>query len=211
MSQPDETGETTPARQPGRRSPSRRALLAGAGLAVVLAGAGLVSWRRLAPGSLPDPTDPGVSLSAVEAAVSRRFPVPEITAADLAARLPAGGVVLFDVRERDEFETSHLPGAIHLPPDTDPAAFAVHAAGLNGRVAVFYCSVGVRSGLMTQRVAALARQAGAAEVFNLRGGVFRWRAEGRALAAPGGGVTGEVHPFDDGWGALLGRSLPRSG
>ena len=64
---------------------------------------------------------------------------------------------------------------------------------------------------MTQRVAALARQAGASEVFNLRGGLFRWRAEGRSLTEPGGGATVELHPFDDRWGALLARSLPPAG
>jgi hypothetical protein len=40
-------------------------------------------------------------------------------------------------------------------------------------------------------------------IFNLRGGIFRWHAEGRPLAF-GPGASG-VHPFSRDWGQLLKR------
>ena len=50
-----------------------------------------------------------------------------------------------------------------------------------------------------------AAQAGAASLRNLRGGIFRWHAEGRALDLAQGAQG--VHHFDAAWGQLLRRTL----
>jgi len=154
-------------------------------------------WRR----GLPDPADAATTLADVERAVTRLIPVPEITPAELAPRL--GGMVLFDVREPEEFALSHLPGAHLLSPGLSAAEFrAAHGARVAGREVVFYCAVGWRSGKMLERVQASIASAGPAALYNLRGGLFRWRAEGLPLA---GGT--EVHHYDAAWGRLLRRTL----
>lgn len=156
-------------------------------------------WRR----GLPDPADAATTLDAVEHAVTRLIPVPEITPRELAPRLAE--MILFDVREAEEFALSRLPGARRLPPDMPAAAFrAAHGAEVAGARVVFYCAVGWRSGRMLERVQATIASAGPAALYNLRGGLFRWRAEGLPLD----GAT-EVHHYDAAWGQLLRRTLGR--
>jgi rhodanese-related sulfurtransferase len=137
--------------------------------------------------------------------VARLLPVPEITAAQLAQLLAAGErVLLFDVREAEEYAQSHIPGALRVPPAASGASvLAEHGARMAGATVVLYCAVGWRSGLMVQGIREAAAQAPAAAVFNLRGGIFRWHAEAGRLEF-GPGATG-VHPFDTAWGRLLRR------
>jgi len=156
-------------------------------------------WRR----GMPDPTDDRTTLDAVEQAVTRLIPVPEITPRALAPRL--GQMRLFDVREAEEFAQSRLPAAIRLPPDMPAAAFrAAHGASVAGAEVVFYCAVGWRSGKLLERVQATIASAGPAALYNLRGGLFRWRADGLPLEG-----DAEVHQYDAAWGRLLARTLGR--
>ncbi len=74
---------------------------------------------------------------------------------------------------------------------------------MEGATVVLYCAVGWRSGLMVQGIRQAAVAAPAASLLNLRGGIFRWHAEGQSLEL-GPGATG-VHPFDVAWGRLLAR------
>jgi rhodanese-related sulfurtransferase len=181
--------------------------LAGAGLAGLLAAA---LWRApasLAPWTL-DPTKPTVTLEAVEREVIRRYPIPDITTDTLARKLAAGEVLLFDVRTVAEYEAGHLPGAIRVDPaETAEGFLRAHGQNLGARPAVFYCAVGVRSSEMMLRLVGRIAPEVAGGVYNLRGGTFRWAAEGRALVA--GSEPGQPHPFDAEWGQLLARTLPR--
>jgi rhodanese-related sulfurtransferase len=159
----------------------------------------------------PDPANPNVTLHDVEVSVARRLPLPELTEAELTARLALGNVVLFDVREADEFSQSHLVGARRIDPNLSAEAFRERfGAELKGRSVVFYCAVGVRSGNMLARLQPVLAASDAAEAFNLRGGIFRWRAAGRPLMAasmsqPSGTAT--VHHYDASWALLLERTL----
>lgn len=187
---------------PSLRPARRLVLLAGAATLTATGGAALAwPWRR----GLPDPADSRTTMQDVEAAVSRLLPVPEITAAELARRVGAGErILLLDVREPAEYAQSRIPGALRVPPDAAAAAvLAEHGARMAGATVVLYCAVGWRSGLMLQGIRQAAAQAPAAALFNLRGGIFRWHAEGRPLEF-GPGATG-VHPFDASWGRLLAR------
>jgi rhodanese-related sulfurtransferase len=172
--------------------------------ATILGGAGMAMawpWRR----GLPDPTDPRTTLQAVEDAITRLLPEPEITTAALAARLAAGErIILFDTREPDEYAQSHLPGALRVAPDASASAIlAQYRALMADATVVVYCSVGWRSGLVVQAIRRAAHEAPAKAIFNLRGGIFRWHAEGRPLEF-GPGASG-VHPFSRDWGQLLKR------
>jgi rhodanese-related sulfurtransferase len=155
---------------------------------------------------LPHPADPRTTLAAVEDAILRRLGGPEILPALLAERLagpPAGRPVVFDVRTAAEFAESRIAGAIRLDPGLSARAFAVrHGTLAQAADVVLYCAVGWRSGRMMRR---LRGRIGAASVSNLRGGLFRWHAEGWPLE--GAAPAPAPHPFDADWGALLRRTL----
>jgi len=179
--------------------------LAGAVLATVVV---LLLGRappHLKPWTL-DPANPAVSLADVEQEVIRRFATRDITPASLAQKLDAGEVVLFDVRTEEEFAAGHLPGAIRVDPQTRAEDFlARFGDGLPGKLVVFYCAVGVRSSQLLVRLTDEVAPRASGGVYNLRGGTFRWSAEGRSLVA--GAQPGQPHPFDENWGKLLARTL----
>ncbi len=137
-----------------------------------------------------DPTAPGATLAACEDAVARAFPgVPEISA----DAMPADALV-YDVREKAEYDISHIPGAIYVKPGDVPDP----GGAPDGRLIVCACSVGLRSA----KLAAALQARGWTGAVNLRGGLFRWAKEGRAMANADG-PTSAVHPFDKRWGRLL--------
>jgi len=199
---PAEEAQTGPRRVRGMRR------FVVAGLALVVAGAGIAAVALSPRAPELDPRDPGKTLERVEAIVQVKYPVAEVTAGALAARIAAGRVVLFDVRTRDEFERGHIPGAVRIEPGTDAEAVLLEHGDLLsvGAVAVFYCAVGVRSGRMVHR---LARSGAPHEMYNLRGGIFRWFADGRAVVIDGAPAD-TIHPFDEDWRLLLDRTIRRS-
>jgi rhodanese-related sulfurtransferase len=156
--------------------------------------------------------DAQADLAAVEAKVAAEFPTLNHMSPDALAAMVSDGkpVIIFDVREEAEFAVSHLNGAQRIAPNADPAAFAASVAeAAKGKAVIFYCSVGMRSSRLASKAASLLLSQGAASVNNLRGGIFRWSNEGRALekgAAASGkasnsGVT--VHPYNASWGRLI--------
>lgn len=180
----------------------RRYVIAGAGVLALALAVGF-GWGAVGL----DPTNPSVTLSDIEAKVDHRFGVPELTDAALVSTLEKPGTALFDVREADEYEQSHLQGATRIDPGMSADEFmATYGRELKGRTVVFYCAVGVRSGMMLARVRDKLPTTGAVAAYNLRGGIFRWHASGRPLVAQSGPAA-TVHSFDPAWGQLLDRTL----
>ncbi len=145
------------------------------------------------------------SLAGVQEKVSRAHPVEEMEGEALSDSLDGKTsrkrIVLFDVRQTEEFETSHLEGAIAVDPDVEVGAFlAQHGSLLKDRTAVFYCSVGYRSSILVEK---LVEETGdSTRLVNLRGGIFRWYNEGRAVR-DSAGARNSVHPYNEHWGRLL--------
>ncbi|MDK2972037.1 MAG: hypothetical protein PWP23_1792 [Candidatus Sumerlaeota bacterium] len=114
------------------------------------------------------------------------------------------GILLVDTRADAEFAVSHLPGAIHWDPYENPEAVPEEVADAlrAGRPAVFYCSIGYRSGhgadLAREALRARGTDVPATACLNLEGGIFEWAEQGGALE---GGTL--VHPYDARWGRLL--------
>jgi len=113
-------------------------------------------------------------------------------------------LVIFDVREQKEFSVSHIDGAIQLDPAISADEFAAkYADSLNGKTAVFYCSVGRRSSKLAARVDQVVEAHGASASYNLIGGVFRWRNEDRPLMSLSDTATNKVHPYNWYWSRLI--------
>ena len=104
--------------------------------------------------------------------------VPSVSVHDL-----ADDDVILDVREPDEWEAGHAPGAVHIPlgelpsrldelPDTDQATLAVTCRG---------------GGRSSRAVAWLSQQG--FEVANLDGGMKAWQSAGKQLVADSGSAT----------------------
>lgn len=132
-------------------------------------------------------------LAAVSALVAWRFAdVPALTPAALAAMDPPP--LLVDARSPAEFAVGHLAGATRA--DLAHPEDALRGVA-SGRAVVVYCAVGHRSGIAARAL----RAKGFRDVRNLRGGIFAWAAEGRAMVGEGG-PTRAVHPYDRWWGVL---------
>ena len=128
-----------------------------------------------------------------------RNTVPTVPAAALAQELAAPAPpLLLDVRTPAEYRVSHLRGARFVAFDSVATA---QFAGLDrSQPVVVYCSVGVRSERLGERLHAL----GFHNVRNLYGGLFEWVNEGHPVVDSTGPTT-NVHPYSPFWSPWLKR------
>jgi rhodanese-related sulfurtransferase len=98
---------------------------------------------------------------------------PSVTVTEL-----ADDAYLLDIREQDEWDAGHVPGAHHIP-----------MSGLMHRLeevptgpVVVMCRTGHRSGQVVNYL----RTRGSADVVNLDGGIVDWVAAGRPIVAEDG-------------------------
>ena len=96
----------------------------------------------------------------------RRKPLPEVTPLEARQRQQNGATIL-DVRELDEWQAGHIPGAWHIPLGQLP--HRLHELDPN-REWIVVC----RSGSRSARATALLRQAGL-QATNLAGGLLAWQ------------------------------------
>ncbi len=160
-----------PARSSRRRLKRRLATIG-----VVLMAAAIVQWHREA----------GLWFAARWYAA--RAGGQTISTAEAIARIAAGDVVVLDVRDRAEYEVSHVPGARNLtleqieqngwPPDwpTD-------------RPVLTYCTIGYRSGVATKRLAERGLDAR-----NVLGGILALAQKGQPFI-DADGPTRRVHTW----------------
>ncbi len=92
--------------------------------------------------------------------------------ADVAAWRAADDAVIIDVREQNEWDQVHIPGAILMPLSTfDPTQ--IPNAG--GKHLVFHCKSGVRCGMAAQKALAGGFQG---HITRLQGGILGWLQSG---------------------------------
>lgn len=138
--------------------------------------------------------------------------IPHLSTSELKRALAAkDNLLVFDVREENEFAVSRIKGAQRVDPGIWGWQFMNRFGDdVRGKTVVFYCSVGVRSSKLAASVQAALKEQGARQVYNLDGGVFAWHNEARDLVN-GKGATKFVHPFNKHWGQLVKRGeLTRS-
>jgi molybdopterin/thiamine biosynthesis adenylyltransferase/rhodanese-related sulfurtransferase len=107
-----------------------------------------------------------------------RASVREVTPAE-AEQLAARQVTMVDVREQNEWEEGHVPGAVHVPrgflESRIEGAVPDHEKPL-----VLYCAGGVRSALAARQLGEL----GYRDVVSMSGGFQQWKSEGRRWERP---------------------------
>ena len=108
-------------------------------------------------------------------------------------------VAILDAREIDEYQISHIPGAIYVGyRDFSKEQIGIDLAGKQTPIVV-YCSLGVRSEEIAERL----QKMGYTNVKNLYGGIFEWKNNGYAVINKSGEATEQVHVFNNHWGQWL--------
>ena len=106
--------------------------------------------------------------------------IDEVATPDVKARLDAGDPPLFvDVREPDEWQEGHLPGAIHVPRGNLESRIEGLVPDRSGEIVV-YCAIGGRSAFAAQTLAEL----GYEHVASLAGGFVDWKRNGFPFTTP---------------------------
>lgn len=147
------------------------------------------------------------ALPIIDAELRANYPLIEsVSVGETERRLAsAKPPVILDVREENEFSVSHLNGAIRIAPDADlNDILQIIGYNLKGRDIIFYCSVGVRSTQLADRVRDGLKAKGAARISNLSEGIFGWHNANRPLVR-GSKPTIYVHPYNAIWGQLINR------
>lgn len=113
--------------------------------------------------------------------------------------------LILDARQREEYQVSHLPGAIWVGEqfDKEEVIQAINQAHsfhpIQKSSVVVYCSVGIRSEDFGDDML----EAGYMGVFNLYGSIFAWKDAGFEVVDPEGEPTDRVHVYSKKWGKYL--------
>jgi len=106
--------------------------------------------------------------------------VSEVEVADLSKRKPSDQAsTVVDVREKNEWDEGHIPGAIHVP--RGYLELRIESAVPNKSApVVLYCAGGTRSVLAADTL----REMGYSDVRSVRGGYTAWKDAGNSFVVP---------------------------
>src|SRR6266403_4144638 len=99
--------------------------------------------------------------------------ITEISPQDAAAKSQSGEAVIVDVREKDEGDEEHIPGATHLSRGTIELDIEEKVPDLNALI-ICHCGGGGRSALAAETL----QKMGYKNVRSMAGGLKGWRAAG---------------------------------
>jgi rhodanese-related sulfurtransferase len=99
--------------------------------------------------------------------------ITEISPQDAAAKLNSGEAVVVDVRDKDEWDEGHIPGAIHLSRGTVELDIEEKVPDTNAMI-VCHCGGGGRSALVAESL----QKMGYKNVRSMAGGFKAWKASG---------------------------------
>src|SRR2546428_400132 len=91
----------------------------------------------------------------------------------------SGDVQLGDVREKDEWNAGHIPGAVHVP-KSYLEQWAEDRLPEKDKTTVLYCAGGVRSAM----AADILQKLGYRNVISMAGGFNRWKDSGKPWTTP---------------------------
>ena len=122
--------------------------------------------------------------------------VPYASIDDLKKMSESNQVFILDTREVEEYQVSHIKGAINVGYD-DFNLNAMNGIPKDARIYV-YCSIGYRSDDIGSRLI----QAGYKNVFNVFGGIFSWFNHGYPLYNDKK-QTDKIHGYNEEWSKWL--------
>jgi rhodanese-related sulfurtransferase len=99
--------------------------------------------------------------------------ITEISPTEAAAKLKSGEAVIVDVRERDEWDEEHIPGAIHLSRGTIELDIEEKVPDSNAMI-ITHCGGGGRSALAAESL----QKMGYKNVRSMASGFKAWKAAG---------------------------------
>jgi molybdopterin/thiamine biosynthesis adenylyltransferase/rhodanese-related sulfurtransferase len=105
--------------------------------------------------------------------------VEEVDPAEVSEHL-GNGIVLVDVRESEEWDRGHIPGAVHVPRGYLESRIDAAAPDRDARV-VLYCASGQRSALAAHTLGDLL---GYTNVASMTGGITLWKDRGYKVDVP---------------------------
>jgi sulfur-carrier protein adenylyltransferase/sulfurtransferase len=105
--------------------------------------------------------------------------IDEVDASTARERLDAEDVAVVDVRERDEWDEGHIPGAVHVPRGSLESRIE-NLVPDRSRPVVVYCAGGSRSAFAAKTLAEL----GYDDVVSLAGGFTDWKRNGFPFELP---------------------------
>src|SRR4051795_7284641 len=108
-----------------------------------------------------------------------RSRVQEMDPAEVSEHL-GNGVTLIDVRESEEWDRGHIPGAVHVPRGYLESRIE-GAVSDRGRRVVLYCASGQRSALAAHT---LREMLGYTDVASMTGGITLWKDRGYKVEVP---------------------------
>ena len=101
--------------------------------------------------------------------------IAEISPQDAAAKLNSGEAVIVDVRDKDEWDEGHIPGATHMSRGTIELDIEEKVPDPNTMI-ICHCGGGGRGALATESL----QKMGYKNVRNMAGGFKAWKAAGLA-------------------------------
>lgn len=99
--------------------------------------------------------------------------ITEISPTDAATKAKSSGVVIVDVREKDEFDENHIPDAIHLSRGMLELEIEDKVPDRNTEI-ICHCGGGGRSALAAETL----QKMGYKNVRSMAGGLKAWKAIG---------------------------------
>jgi rhodanese-related sulfurtransferase len=99
--------------------------------------------------------------------------ITETSPADAAAKLNSGEAVIVDVRDKDEWDEGHIPGALHMSRGTIELDIEEKVPETNAMI-ICHCGGGGRSALATESL----QKMGYKNVRSMAGGFKAWKAAG---------------------------------
>lgn len=127
--------------------------------------------------------------------------VPYISVQELA--MPKTDALIFDAREPEEFEVSHLKNAVFVGYNTFEIDTIQKNYSDKTQMIVVYCSLGIRSETIAEKL----KKAGYTNVYNLYGGIFEWKNEEFTIYNSEEKVTDSIHAFSKEWSKWVTKGI----
>ena len=101
--------------------------------------------------------------------------------------------LLLDTREREEYDTSHIPNAMFS--GYKNFDWSILEDIPKDQAIVVYCSIGFRS----EKIGEELQKKGFTNVKNLYGSIFEWANKGHSIIDQNGNKTNSVHTYNKKW------------